>query len=187
MFDNIKSGLLKILYSASLPIAKWSAKRLIKYPPPTEKEEFRQWALWLCRNRLVLVVQQTPTELDDKALTVLENVLENDILYTIVWNKLNGVDPEPDKVDNTDNTVTLSFFERVRAKIKSAFYSTNTEDGLLPEDSEEAEAQVDAEAGSVVTAIWIFSLLLQTPSAIKTLTDLIDFVKNRLGVANGDV
>ncbi|MDR2644047.1 MAG: hypothetical protein LBC74_14800 [Planctomycetaceae bacterium] len=176
MFESIKTGFLAVLYKMSLPIAKWSGKRLLRLPPPADKEEFRQWALWLCQNRLLVIVNFTPPEIDNKVLSILVSVLETSALYEIVWNKIHGIDPIPDKIRE------LSFFERVRQKIRAVLHPTQDDD-----ESQEAEdaAMLEAEAGSVVTAIWIFSLILQTPNAIKTLYDLMDFIQNRLGEANG--
>jgi hypothetical protein len=127
---------------------------------------------------VIPIVQLTPTDLDDKALSIVEGVLNSSILYDIVWDKIHGIEPEPEKIKTT------TFFERVKNRIKERVASLRGESVVVLNEEETATA--DAAAGSVLTVVWVFSLLLQTPQAIKNLSELMDFVRNRLGESEGE-
>jgi hypothetical protein len=182
MFESLKTSFLAILYRVSVPIAKFSGRRLLRLPPPTEKEAFRKWGLWLCQNRILPLVQLTPTELDDKILDVVKNALLDPLLFDLVWGKLHGIEPinyEP------DNPTKLSFFEKIKKLLRRRIDEARPDDEVADYASE-SEATSDAQAGSVLTAVWIFGLIMQTPVAIKNIFDLMDFIQNRLGTANGE-
>jgi hypothetical protein len=177
MLDFLKNGGLQILYSLALPVATWAGKKLMKWPPPTDKEGFREWLIWIIDNRLLSVVQKTPFEIDDKAVTILRDVLDSDILFSLVWSKIHGDDKSsPDSNVIPDNDTNKSFLQKIKDKLialKSKLLSD--ENGILLESTDD----LDKETESVAVAIGIISLIINAPQALKSLAELLDYIKTR--------